>query len=133
MSMISEQIKQLESVRDIIRYNPDEDGMYRLKAEAMVEILDSAIDTIKTLSAKVADENMERSSQYYNGEWIPCSEKNPPDYGNYLATMNDGDVQEVAYDDKFEIWSTCEADGYKRLKDYDIVAWQKLPKPYKGE
>lgn len=34
-------------------------------------------DTIEELSAKLAVANMERSTAYYNGGWIPCSERLP--------------------------------------------------------
>lgn len=36
-----------------------------------------AADTIEELSAKVAQQNMEKSSQYYNGGWIPVDERLP--------------------------------------------------------
>lgn len=41
------------------------------------KLLNQAADVIEELSAKVAQQNMEKSSQYYNGEWIPVKEKLP--------------------------------------------------------
>ena len=39
--------------------------------------LEMAAKTIEELSEKLAAENMERSSAYYNGGWIPVSERMP--------------------------------------------------------
>lgn len=69
-------------------------------------------------------------------EWIPCSERLPSEYGEYLATV-DGEAIEVSYVPKNSYqwlvkgWSTCEADGYKKLSDDEVIAWMPLPEPYK--
>ena len=41
------------------------------------DLLHDAANTIEELSAKLAVANMARSTAYYNGGWIPCSEKFP--------------------------------------------------------
>lgn len=72
-------------------------------------------------------------------KWIPCSERLPEEYGNYLATMDDGDVQECSYSPEKDKpyfrggWSTCDADGITFLDIAEVVAWKTMPKPYKGE
>lgn len=69
--------------------------------------------------------------------WIPCSERLPNEYGNYLATMDDGDVQECTYSPEKNTpfmrggWSTCEADGIVYLDIAEVIAWMPLPEPYK--
>jgi len=71
------------------------------------------------------------------GRWIPCSERLPEEYGNYLATMDDGDVQECTYSPEKNTpfmrggWSTCEADGIVFLDIAEVIAWMPLPSPYK--
>ena len=69
-------------------------------------------------------------------QWIPCEERLPEEYGLYLATMNDGFVQECSYvptdygDILLTGWNTCEAFGFKVLNETDVLAWMQLPKPY---
>lgn len=71
--------------------------------------------------------------------WIPCEERLPEDYGLYIATMNDGSVQECSYvptdygDVLLNGWSTCEASGFKVLNETDVLAWMPPPEPYEGE
>ena len=71
-------------------------------------------------------------------QWIPCSKKLPEKYGNYLATMDDGDVQECTYSPEKNTpfmrggWSTCEADGIVYLNIAEVIAWTPLPEAYKG-
>jgi hypothetical protein len=69
MSLITELIERLRK---------EADGYmgYRSKRAIRVKhLLREAADTIETLSAKVHAANMERSTAYYNGGWIPVSEK----------------------------------------------------------
>lgn len=69
-------------------------------------------------------------------QWIPCSERLPEKYGEYICTMQDGQVQECGFVPTTQKglipgWSTCEADGYKFLWYEDVIAWMPLPEPYK--
>jgi hypothetical protein len=72
-------------------------------------------------------------------KWIPCEERLPEEYGLYIATMNDGSVQECSYvptdygDVLLNGWSTCEASGFKVLNENDVLAWMPMPEPYEGE
>lgn len=80
-----------------------------------------------------ADEYAEAQSR-----WILVSERLPEDYGEYLCTMSNDYVQECGFVPSREReliagWSTCEADGFKKLDYQDIIAWMPLPKPWKGE
>lgn len=58
MSMISEQVRKIRTMADIIQHS----GIKLLLTEAA--------DTIETLSTKLASENMERSDRYYGIGWI---------------------------------------------------------------
>ena len=70
-------------------------------------------------------------------KWIPCSERLPSEYGQYLYTDKNDEVHEGCYcpplRGMIRGWSTCEADGFKRLSEEDVIAWQPLPQPYKKE
>ena len=70
--------------------------------------------------------------------WIPCSERLPEEYGEYICTMKNGQVQECGFVPEnqrglVDGWSTCEADGHKFLGYIDVLAWMPLPEPYKTE
>ena len=70
--------------------------------------------------------------------WIPCSERLPEEYGEYICTMSNGDIQECGFVPSGEKelipgWSTCEADGFKKLDYQDVIAWMPLPSSYQGE
>ncbi len=74
--------------------------------------------------------------------WIPCSERLPEESGEYLCTLvgvhNTGLPSECGYEPPNNHgitpgWSTCEADGFKFLRDDEVLAWMPLPESYKGE
>ena len=69
MSMLSEQVKELRKMSQNYPVN--------IPIGLFEQTLREAADTIETLSAKLAKENMERSERYYNGGWIACSERLP--------------------------------------------------------
>ena len=58
--------------------------------------------------------------------WIPCSERLPTKYDNLLICQSDGYVNVGYYS----------LNGFKDMNSYpykDVIAWQPLPEPYKGE
>ena len=117
MSLISKQIDELRA------YAKD-------RKSELAKLINDAADTIEELSDKLHAANMERSSQYYNDGWIPCSERLPEEYGNYLITTYDEDVDIGTIDPKKKnVWSACDADGFYWLKE--VIAWMSLPEPYK--
>ena len=65
--------------------------------------------------------------------WIPCSERCPERYDNYLITTEDGMVVFGVYDLREKQW--CRYDSIKSWWIYGIkvLAWQPLPKPWEGE
>lgn len=61
--------------------------------------------------------------------WIPCSERLPEEYGNYLITTYDGDVDIGSIDPSRKgVWSACDADGFYWLRN--VIAWMPLPERY---
>ena len=71
-------------------------------------------------------------------KWIPVNEKLPEEYGEYICTMSNGYVQECGFVPNGEKgliagWSTCEADGFKKLDYQDVIAWMPLPEKYTEE
>ena len=111
MSLISKQIDELRA------YAKDRKG-------ELAKLISDAADTIKMLSAKLHASQMERSSQYYHGGWIPCSERLPAKPNMYIVTDSKGDVVRfVFYDTESsrEYWLRC------------AKAWMPLPEPYRGE
>lgn len=67
-------------------------------------------------------------------KWIPRSERLPSEYGNYLITTEDGEVDIGTYDpDSGLKWSGCDADGFYWFSNGAILAWKPLPTAYKGE
>jgi hypothetical protein len=77
-------------------------------------------------------------SQPTINNWIPCSERLPEEYGEYICTMENGQVQECGFVPEKQKglitgWSTCEADGHKFLRNKDVLAWMQLPEPYSEE
>ena len=66
--------------------------------------------------------------------WTPCSERPPSEYGNYLITTEDGEVDIGTYDpDNGLKWSGCDAHGFYLFSNGAILAWKPLPTAYKGE
>lgn len=65
MSLISEQVRRLREFAKTLKYADE------------YNLVNGAADTIEELSAKLHKSQMERSSQYYNGGWIPVSERLP--------------------------------------------------------
>ena len=121
MSLISEQVTELRN----------EAEWQALTNQALARVISHAADTIEELSAKLAAQNMERSTAYYNGGWISCKKLLPdkPIFGedSYLVQNSVIRTPYTAY------WN-----GEKWTDDYDaeilgIVAWRPLPEPYKGE
>lgn len=59
------------------------------------------------------------------GKWIPVSEKLPDKEGKYLVTLKRWNIVTIA--------NFKNVMGYKHFDNGYVIAWQPLPKPYKGE
>lgn len=86
-----------------------------------------AAETIEELSGKIAATNMERSSQYYNGGWIPVEERFPEKNGMYLVATGNTAYDMYTADYSEGVWGTGFAE-----EDDCVIAWMPLPEPYKG-
>ena len=128
MSMITEQINRLRKAADFRHTIGD-----YMTAGLHIE----AAETIEALSERVRAANMERSTAYYNGGWIPVKERLPEknDYkschevydGAVLWTNEDGLVGMGYYYESTKRWSD--------INDCSIsvIAWMPLPEPYRED
>ena len=142
MSMVSELVKELRKYAEEYKNLPWSEVCEKTK-----RMLNCAADTIEELSAKVARQNMERSSQYYGGGWIPCSERLPDDSLNFVLVTVKAIVNGGTHDGEYIkiVGIACYSDFYCKwdlysgysIKDYgaEVLAWQPLPPAYepKGE
>ena len=100
------------------------------------------------VSVGTIEEIVKQEAEKYNSGWIPCSERLPEEYGDYLVAwkplhMSAEDIMKkvgrevphfyeiVEYDPNDEaLWigSIEQAQG-----EYDIIAWQPLPLPFRDK
>ena len=119
MSMTTHQIEELRNLADAMKY---------VKANRISKILREAAETISELSAKVAAQNMEKSIAYYNGGWIPVSERLPEMDVEVLATTEWG---EVTMSEMYSANDWFIHEGATNAKTDDVLAWMPLPEPMK--
>lgn len=91
----------------------------------------------KGLGRKALEAVIEVIKAQPKADWIPCEERLPSEYGQYLYTDKNDEVHEGCYCPQYHGmisgWSTCEATGFTHLSDYEVIAWTNLPQPYKKE
>lgn len=134
MQEVFEKIIDKLEEKIVITWRHDYDGGRK-------DAFNEAIEIVKQEAEKFGTDTNVGS----NG-WIPCSERLPKEYGDYLVawrplSMSDEDIMKkvgrevphfyeiVEYDpDDEALWigSIEQAKG-----EYEIIAWQPLPKPYK--
>lgn len=117
MSMTTELIKKLRNYQNLTVLPS---GVYRT--------IEQAADTIEELSAKLHASQMERSSQYYHGGWIPVDEQLPENFTKTMVTLKNGGVMEMLYMGKFVFvgWSEL----VPTSNENPVIAWRPLPEPY---
>lgn len=96
---------------------------------------------------KMAERLTELEYKEAERQWIPCSERLPEEYGEYLITWEtskapsrfigfaEGEETGV-WDDQHDrfVFSWLPEDYIiERYPDWRVIAWMPLPKPYKGE
>ena len=119
MSMISEQIKTLQSIADRLETDTELDMDIRHIQDFWAKDIRDAIDTIETLSAKVRANNL-------HGGWIPCSERLP-----------EGSLNSVIGWDEYrnrccfvQYWGGRWILG-NDVDSVKIIAWMPMPEPYR--
>lgn len=147
MSLITEQIKRLREAADFRHIIGDymTAGLHR-----------EAATTIEALSEKVRAANMERSTAYYNGGWIPVKERLPEDtepvnitWVNHNPEPYYKDIKDkpftatgVYFNGQWYWWSTLCTDilaeyshNYDDIIDdaIEVVAWMPLPDVYRED
>lgn len=129
--MISEQIAELKEYSNAMRDT---------RNDKLSKMIDDAIETIETLSAKVRANNL-------HGEWISCSERLPEmcglevlltvknKYGQkfvckaFTNYMKEGRLMFKTNEKEY-----CEKSESSMLSEaWMPIAWMPLPEPYKGE
>lgn len=94
-----------------------------------------------TALEKLAAQNMERSTAYYNGGWISCSERLPEEneksenYPTMFVTTKSGEVKLGFYrctDKEWYIYNE-QIEEWDYVPSGRVVAWYLQPEPYKGE
>ena len=124
MSLISEQVKGL---RELALKNIENPNAMFLKRCA---------DTIEELSTKLAAQNMERSTAYYNDGWIPCSERLPEHDEKYLCTYIFHKHYDMPFVQVLDYYATDKSPHFQHTlgdSGMKVLAWMPLPEPWKGE
>lgn len=116
-------------------------------------LLLEAAETIKDLSAKLAAANMERSIQYFNGGWIPTSERMPEEHDSMFAkwygtdkwnakTMwrkqSDGVLVTIEFENGVRVtekMKTHDGEWYWHINviPFKVLAWTSMPEPWREE
>lgn len=133
MSLITEQIEELR------QYASERKG-------EIADICNRAADTLELLSEKLHASQMERSSQYYNGDWIPVSERMPEErewigtkrFGTTISdkvfvTLENSKGERYTQYLSFQNGKLSTADQSKVdtiFKGGTPIAWMPKPKPY---
>ena len=126
MSLISKQIDELHAYA-------------KARKGELAKLINDAADTIEMLSEKLHASQMERSSQYYHGGWIPCSERLPYTNGIYIVTrrISDGfecqNITDACYFDGSDTWHDDTRINHERKYLTDVLAWCEMPEPYRRE
>ena len=119
MSLTSKQIDELRA------YAKDRKG-------ELAKLINDAADTIEMLSAKLHASQMERSSQYYHGGWILCSERLPEDEQNVLVTYKTTDkIHPCQYHDDGSRNPWYSYIDQCRAHMNVVLAWMPLPEAYR--
>ena len=143
MSMTTELVKKLRRYAKAYTESP-----LGREVDGTKELLRKAADTIEELSLKLHNSQMERSSWYYNGGWIPCDERMPEEHDSMFAKFKgtkewDIGMFEKISDDvnvtveykngerKVKTLHTCDGRWVENsLLKFKVIAWQPLPPKY---
>lgn len=104
-----------------------------ISRQAVLDALMVAVDDVGVLDAEDIETVFALlPSAQPEQRWIPCSERLPKKYGNYLITTGEGEVDLGSYDpDRPGSWSACDAQGFHWVRD--VIAWMPLPERYRED
>lgn len=147
MNMINELIQKLRHYAEEYKNPP-----YGREICGTKELLIQSADAIEELSVKVEQQkqqNMEKSSQYYHGGWIPVNECMPKEYDSIFAKFKgtekwvNGMAEKISDDvnvtveyenkaKKVKTLHTCDGKWQigNSLLGFKVIAWQPLPTAY---
>lgn len=125
MSMITEQVEYLIKLSN---KHPFDSNILTLQRACK-----EAANTISVLSEKLQAANMERSTAYYNGGWIPVKERLPEDEQEILFSTKTGRVYSGKYhdDDSANQWYSYR--DKCRAWNNVVTAWIPLPELYRED
>lgn len=69
-----------------------------------------------------------------SNKWILTSERKPDETGFYLVTIRGAKAStELHYINSLDSWIEYDYENQCFGNEYDVIAWQPLPEPYKGD
>lgn len=136
MSMITEQVERMRRLADEMEKST---FVHEETHFIAIKVLREAANTISVLSEKLQAANMEKSTAYYNGGWIPVKERLPEDGRPvliYAWSVHDviARYDELRTEEGYKkAWVTADAwNGNTEIK-HDVIAWMPLPEPYRED
>lgn len=122
MSVISEQIRELKAYIAAYKEPP-----YGRAVVGTAKVLQDAVDTIETLSAKVHANNM-------HSGWHPIDERVPGDDRFILLSFANFSVPMIGryHDDAFYL-GDCDEEDTCSANNLFVNAWMELPEAYKED
>lgn len=87
---------------------------------------------------KVMDKVEESLDTFTVPQWIPCSEHQPTEDGEYITTVEDGEGMFVTSNDwrqdwkQWGFWSVDEEYDEVWRRVTNVVAWMELPEPWRA-
>ena len=108
---------------------PADTTLNNMKKADLIKLLHTAQHNYETLMYFYNNAVKVNMSQLNNNGWIPCSERLPEEYGEYLCCDKYGEYI-IGYPT-----ARVSSDDYYVETEYEImndcIAWQPLPTPYK--
>ena len=121
---ILERLEEYE-YNDLIEHNSEQcEHCKRIDCEIGMDCSICVMDKAKEIVQEVAEE--------YNGDWIPCSDRLPEEYGEYLVWWTDitrKQYYEIVEYEPNNGWIGEIPQAVEGI--YIVIAWQPLPEPFK--
>lgn len=124
--MIDEK-KLMEEIRNLKKHY---DFFYKKDKSEIGDIVKNASDTLFYDIAKII------YGQPKVGEWIPCSERLPDKEYDTVLVFLDTNIFDIAVwhsQHGFRPWYAAHYESSPPEWDGNVIAWQPLPEPWKGE